>query len=94
MVESFLTFKLNGQIDAKGSGYEAGIEQTLTGVQWTLRGNLAKAVSRTIQAAVEDERERCAQVAEARKALYSEAGKLVCSEVASSIRSAAEEKEA
>ena len=37
-------FKIEGQIDAKCSGWEASCAQTITGVEWTLRGNLATAV--------------------------------------------------
>lgn len=86
MTEYRFTIHVPGS-NAKGSMYEAQAETTLTGVKWTLRGELAKGVQslivksaqqgKTIQSAYDAEHEADLRMAEtAQRNRESEAGHL------------------
>ena len=49
-------FTLHGQLDAKGISRQAYLEQTTTGVKWTVTGDLALALQRLEWAAKEEGR--------------------------------------
>lgn len=47
--ESEFKIRIDGPLDAKGSGWEARCEMTSTGLEWRLQGNLAKAVAKMME---------------------------------------------
>lgn len=50
--ESEIKIRIDGPLDAKGSRWEARCEMTSTGLEWRLRGNLAKAVAKMMETSV------------------------------------------
>lgn len=50
MSEDVYFLNITGNLDAKGIGFCSRLENTPTGVKWTIRGNLAKAISRLLDA--------------------------------------------
>lgn len=47
-------FTIHGQLDAKGIARQSRLEQTTTGVRWTITGELAKALQQLEKRAAEE----------------------------------------
>jgi hypothetical protein len=52
--EVVFSFALDGPYDAKGSAREVSCKLTATGIEWTVSGNLAKAINAAIRAGQEN----------------------------------------
>lgn len=89
--ETIFTFNIQGAVGtAKGVGYEAIASDTTTGIQWTLRGQLAECVSAALlyerEAATKAERERIAHFVETEMTLDPEGSDFIATAIRSGAR--------